>query len=558
MYTADFETIVDSKETRVWAWGICNIDTLDFIHGNLIETFIDHILKQGSQTYYFHNLKFDGQFLISYLLTHDWKHSVSRKLEKQEFSTIISDKNQFYQITLAWKNKKGKIFHIKLRDSFKLLPFSVAKIAENFKLPLGKCKIDYEKYREIGHILTNEEIEYLRGDVEIMARALQIFFSRGLTQMTIGSNALRFYSNLITQKEFDRAFPKQKFDKDIRQSYKGGWTYLKEGYSDAEFDDGIVLDVNSLYPYVLHDKPIPFGEGIYFNGKYVYDKFYPLYVCMIRVNFELKEGFLPTIQLKGNLSFKPTEYVKTSNDEEITICLTCVDLELFLEHYEIYSIEYLSGWKFRASTKMFREYVDYWMKLKIDDEKNGNESGRTIDKLYLNNLYGKFGKNPLQSSKIPYLDENGIVKYKTTKPENNGGIYIPVATFVTAHARFKTISTAQSVYDRFIYADTDSLHLIGTELPNGIEIDQFKLGAWKHENTFKRARFIRAKCYIEEIINKDGTTKLNVKCSGLPKDAIVDVTFDNFHPGFITGKSLKQKVIKGGAYLAPTTFEIKA
>lgn len=74
--------------------------------------------------------------------------------------------------------------------------------------------------------------------------------------------------------------------------------------------------------------------------------------------------------------------------------MTNVDLALFLEHYNVYNIEYHSGWKFRQKTGMFDEYIDYWANVKIDAEKQGNSALREIAKLYLNNLYGKFSKNP--------------------------------------------------------------------------------------------------------------------------------------------------------------------
>lgn len=51
---------------------------------------------------------------------------------------------------------------------------------------------------------------------------------------------------------------------------------------------------------------------------------------MFTCQFELKENYIPTIQLKNNLSFMPTAYLSSSEDEEVTMCLTSVDLELFL------------------------------------------------------------------------------------------------------------------------------------------------------------------------------------------------------------------------------------
>lgn len=313
-----------------------------------------------------------------------------------------------------------------------------------------------------------------------------------------------------------------------------------------------MLDVNSLYPYVMHECFLPYGEGKFFEGKYVEDKLYNLYIQTFTCNFELKKDYLPTLQIKGTLSFVPTEYLTSSAGEDVTLCMTNVDIDLFFEHYDVYNVVWHNGWKFKSSNQMFVDYIDYWMTVKIQAEKDGNNALRTIAKLYLNNLYGKLAKNPRIANKFPYLGEDGIVHYKLSEPEDVAPIYVPAASFITAYARNHTIRAAQSLYDRFIYADTDSLHLLGTEIPKNLKVDKYELGAWKHESTWSSARFIRAKSYCEVI---DG--ELKVTCAGMPKTAISDVTFNNFKPGFITYKNLKQKVVKGGAVLLPSTFEIK-
>ena len=58
--------------------------------------------------------------------------------------------------------------------------------------------------------------------------------------------------------------------------------------------------------------------------------------------------------------------------------------------------------------------------------------------------------------------------------------------------------------NKYIYSDTDSIHSLLSieELKQFCEIDDVKLGAWKHEGTFTKARFVRQKCYIEEINRK--------------------------------------------------------
>lgn len=553
LFTADFETTTDPLDCRVWACGICSIDeTHSFKYGNSLEWFIEFAKNNIGSTFYFHNLKFDGEFILCYLFEHGYKHVTDRKkLKTKTFTTLISDKGQFYSLEICFNKDENKTEKITIYDSLKILPFSVEAIAKGFNLPISKLEIDYDEKREIGHILTPQEIDYLRNDVEIMSRALLTLFNQDLRQMTQGSNALYDYKKIVGKKNFSKWFPIPDYDFDIRQSYKGGFTYCDPRRQGQDIGEGIVLDVNSLYPSVMYYQPLPYGEGIFFEGKYKPDKLYNLYVQMFTCQFELKENYIPTIQLKNNLSFIPTAYLSSSEDEEVTMCLTSVDLELFFEHYHVYNLTWHNGWKFKSTTGLFKEYIDKWNAVKMESTLNGNKAMRTLAKLMLNALYGKFALNPNVQSKIPYYD-NGIIKYTLGEKETRNPIYIPVGTFITAWARHKTITSAQKVYDRFLYADTDSLHLIGTEIPKGLEVDPVKLGTWKHESTFTRARFIRQKTYIEEI---DG--ELNITCAGMPSRCYKHVTWDNFIAGSSFEGKLQLTHVQGGIVLKDIDFTIK-
>ena len=273
---------------------------------------------------------------------------------------------------------------------------------------------------------------------------------------------------------------------------------------------------------------------------------------MLRCNFEIKPNHIPTIQIKGKGSpFIPTEYLTSSAGEDVTLCLTSVDLEIFKTHYNLHNVEYISGWKFKSTNTLFRDYIDKWMKVKIESTVNGNKGMRTLAKLMLNALYGKFALNPKVQSKIPYM-ENGTIKYMLDEPETREPIYIPVGSFITAWARHKTITSAQSVYDRFCYADTDSLHLLGTEIPKELEVDPVKLGAWDHEATFTRARFVRQKTYIEEI---DGN--IHITCAGMPDRCYPQVTWDNFKIGGEYHGKLMPQHVSGGIVLKDVDFKIR-
>lgn len=541
-FTGDFETATwEDDETWVWAWATCEIGNEENLQiGNNIDDFIEYLKKEKNPKVYFHNLKFDGEFLIYWALKHGFTHVQKKEdIKDMTFTTLISDMGQFYSICFYFKKDKNRnVKKITFFDSLKIIPFSVSEIAKSFGLPISKLEIDYKEKREKGHILTDKEKEYIKNDVLIVAKALNQIFNEGLTKMTEGSNALSDFKKIITENKFEHYFINldKKLDEELRKSYKGGFTYLSPEYKEKDVGKGIVLDVNSLYPSVMYQEKYPFGNPVFFKGKYEEDNIYDLYIQVIGCSFKLKKNKIPTIQIKNNMSFIANEYLISSNSEIVILTLTNIDLKLFFEQYNVYDLEYYYGWKFKSKYGMFNNYIDKWITRKNNATIEGNKGQRTLAKLMLNSLYGKFATSLTAQSKNPYLDDD-IIHYSLGDEEEKNGIYLPVSSFITAYARNKTIRTSQAIKDysikkygknKYVYSDTDSIHCLLDieEVKQFCEIDDVKLGAWKHESTFTKARFIRQKCYIEEIKGN-----IEITCAGMPKMCYKYVDFENFRTG---------------------------
>lgn len=557
-YTADFETTTNPNDCRVWAWCIVDVDNFSNNYfGNDIYSFMNKAKELSPCKMDFHNLRFDSQFILSYLLNNGFTYDDDKQAKSMTFNCIINDCNQIYALDITFekkysiKQKKYIYKKLKLYDSFKKLPFKVAKIAKDFKLPIQKLSIDYNAERPIGHQLTKEEKDYVKNDTEIMARALAMRKAQGLNKMTIGADALSSYKKVITKEKFDKYFPSLDYEVDsyLRSAYHGGWTYVNPKYQGQDLGKGYVLDVNSLYPHAMRDNDYPIGQAKHFKGQYQYDDEYPLYVQKFSCTFKIKPNHLPIVQLKNTFRFNPTEYL-TEVDDTVILTMCDVDLKLFLEQYDVYDIIYIDGYKFKSKGGLFTDYIDSWYKVK--EVSQGAE--RTIAKLMLNNLYGKFATNPKVTDKEPYL-ENGVVKYKIHDTLIKDSIYIPVGIWCTAYARNKTIRTAQLVYDNFVYADTDSLHCLGNEIADLLKplVHDTKLGYWKNESNFERARFLKAKTYIEE----DKDKNLLVKCAGMPDNIKDKVTWVNFKVGFKSLGKLIPVNVEGGVVLEDREFTIK-
>lgn len=577
-YVADFETTTKETDCRVWAYAICDVSNNEVVEiGTTIDGFMAWCKKQkDNPKVYFHNLKFDSQFIMSWLFHNGFKHAVeSDEKVSNSFTTMISDKGLYYSVDVIFYKKGKKVKKVTFLDSLKLIPLSVDAIGKAFKLPIQKLSIDYKAHDELpeGSPLTPEETEYLKHDVKIVAHAINYFQSQGLDKMTIGSCALEEYKKSIKKRTFERWFPTPSYHDDVKQSYRGGFTYLNPEFAGKIVGNGVVFDVNSLYPSVMYNSKLPYGNPIFFEGEYKPDPIYCIYTQMLACRFKLKKGKIPTIQIKHSAFFRGNEYLLSSEGEQVVICLNSVDLELFFDHYDVWDLEYLSGWKFKATEGLFTDYIDKWSNNKIKAKEEGNHGLYLISKLFLNSLYGKFGTDTKVKSKIPYLGEDDKIHFYDGETEYRDGVYIAMASFITSYARYKTITAAQTVMDmynqgksnvQFVYADTDSLHCVcpNHELPVGLDIDPVKLGAWKYESKFNKAKFLRQKCYIEnsteDVYNDNPEYELKVTVAGMPSSCHDQVTFKNFNIGATYTGKLQPKIVQGGVVLRDVDFTIKA
>ena len=563
-FTADFETSTwDLEETWVWAWSLCDIENPENVDvGNSIDEFFERIKKEENPYVYFHNLKFDGEFILYYLIKNGYEWVEGKEKRNNTFSTLISDMGLFYSIEVYFEvGKKTK--KVTFIDSLKIINQTVESMPKTFKIPENKLSIDYNLPREKGHVLTDEEIAYVKNDVVIVAKALKYLFDMGLTKMTAGSNALSEYKEIMVINRFRNLYKPLNYDidKDIRKAYRGGFTYCNPYYKNKSVGSGEVLDVNSLYPSVMYKEILPFGEPFFFEGKYVEDKVYPLYIQRLTCCFKIKDGKIPTIQIKHS-RFIDNEYLTDSGIEPVALTLTSIDLKLFLEQYDVWELNYISGWKFKGMRGLFTKYIDKWIKVKNDATISGNKGMRQVAKIMLNSLYGKFATSLDVQGKIPYLEDD-VVKYRLGEKTTKAGVYLPMGAFITAYARDKTIRTSQAIkdysiakygVDLYCYSDTDSIHTLLPieELEQFCEIDDVELGAWKHESHFDRAKFIRQKTYLEEI-----NGEIQITCAGLPQRCYDQVTWDNFKEGLKVDGKLAFHHVKGGVILVETEFTIK-
>ena len=576
-YIADLETVVYDGQTETEAWASALVDITApndigsvIIHHSLSETLRYLEVQDEDAILYYHNLKFDGQFWLYYLL-HDlhFKQNLiqvdpntvemgdSRQLNNNEVVYCISDMGQWYTITFKYRGHKYT-----LKDSLKLLPFSVKVIGKAFQTQHQKLEMEYEGKRFAGCDITPQEQEYIANDVLVVKEALTTMFEQGHKDLTIGTCCLKEYKNIAGHYEFDTLFPRLDLidipldygatnaDEYIRKSYRGGWCYLVKGAENKRYHNGTTADVNSLYPSMMSSQSgnkYPYGKPYFFKGdipeKVIkHDRYY---FIRFRCRFYLKDGMLPFIQIKHNKLYRSTEMLETSDvrdrktgkyfsqyrtpdgelhDTIVELTMTCTDWILFQEHYNIYDLEILDGCWFFCMKGMFDDYINKYKEIKMTSK----GALRQIAKLFLNNLYGKLATSPISSFKYAYEREDESLGYHVQLESNKDPVYIAGGSAITSYSRNFTIRAAQKNYhgaDKrgFKYADTDSIHcdLAPSEI-EGIRVDDNDFCAWKLESCWDEALFIRQKTYVEHVTHEDlkpiAEPYYNIKCAGMPEN----------------------------------------
>lgn len=580
-FVCDFETTVYKGQTSTEVWASASVemykDNVNIFH-SIGEQYNYFIEQNCNIVAYYHNLKFDGSFWLSYLLVDleynqaynkigegdlsiEWKNE--KDMDNKTFKYSISDKGQWYSITIKVNNHI-----IEIRDSLKLLPFSVKRIGESFKTKHKKLEMEYKGFRYAGCNITDDEKKYIANDVLVVKEALEIMFDEGHNKLTIGSCCLSEYKNICrkstkNQLEYNEMYPdiyeinldvtKFKYvnaGEYIRKSYRGGWCYLVKGKENKIYTKGTTADVNSLYPSMMSSESgnkYPIGIPHFWKGNFIpcealaQNKYY---FVRIKTRFYLKPNMLPFIQIKNNLLYKSTEMLETSDvydsktkqyythykdingnmtDTRVELTLTMTDYELIKEHYELVDFEILDGCWFYSQIGIFDEYIDKYKKIKMESK----GAKRELAKLFLNNLYGKMASNEDSSFKFAYIKEDKSIGFVPIAETNKKAGYIPVGTAITSYARNFTIRAAQKNYHGvnkrgFIYADTDSIHCdLEPQQISGIKVHDKNFCCWKLESCWDTAVFTRQKTYIEHVTHEDlekiDRPYYNIKCAGMPQ-----------------------------------------
>lgn len=482
------------------------------------------VVHEKVNTIYLHNFaRFDGILLFRHLVLNH---------KEYEYKGLMRD-NMLYEIAVYSKSSKRRRVLFRFRDSLHLLPGKLASLANNLCPELGvKGSIDHDMV-SVNNLESNKKdnIAYLKQDILILGGILQkaqdIYYNMFNvdieSRLTVTSLALSIYrKQYYDDKNKAIYIPNRNQDSFIRRGYYGGHTDTYIPYGKELY----YYDVNSLYPFVMKEFPMPGGKPVWHRDltKMRLEDMFGFIEAFIICPSGMKRPFLPSRKRDDTLLFPTGKFVDVYFTEELKYAETL--------GYLVYPI---SGYLFDKMETPFKEFVSTIAESRNEARKEGNESLAYVYKILMNSLYGRFGINPKctmteicdddrlsllkrLSGFIDFykLDDNiNITKYKINidgkhtdrwQPPSNSAIQISAA--ITAYARrymYEYISR-----DDCYYTDTDSV-VLGQPLPDEL-ISSSVLGKFKLEHHISEGYFLAPKAYY--ISTKDDDHVIRYKGAG--------------------------------------------
>lgn len=484
-------------------------------------TMLQSYLHKGKTLYVFgHNIGFDIRVLnLPFLFD---------KLKWSSQPPIINNRMFIWRV----QTPQGNIAFV---DTANYGVISVAQLGEDLHYP--KLHIDFRTKD------TEKLFEYCQRDVEVIEKFMQdyILFIRsnnlGTFRLTLASQALTAWRTRFMQNDVYLHMNDVISDFE-RTAYHGGRTECFR-IGKLPKHDYYYLDVNSMYPYVMKNFPMPtklvgYSEKIDINKlPTIFSKYYIIADCIIDTDINA----FPLVY-EDRLVFPIGKYRVTLHHSE---------LEYAYEHG--YLVKILGASLYQKAI-IFSEYVDFFYMVKVNATKEGNVSWRYISKLFLNSLYGKMGQ--LKPNRIEIKGEfpkdilrqtgyNTVLKVHTDeiiwfgrgwieyKKGESTYSFPAIAGAVTAYARMTLFNyIAQAGKSNVFYCDTDSLITNKTGYNNvGDKISSSDLGKLKLE---KRSSTLQIWGNKDYKFGKETKTKgISHKAKKVSDDEWEQLQFQGFH-----------------------------
>lgn len=361
----------------------------------------------------------------------------------------------------------------------------VSKKGKFFSFTVNLSKRNSARFFDISNLL-RENCRMIMSDNQLFDILCE-YDRRRLCKVTAGAASMEAFVS-GDWKWYASKFPQlgSEVKESLHDAYIGGFILAHEG----AYGKAIDVDCNSMYPSILRDEWLPYGEPEAYEGKYERNDDMPLHCDEITFRAELKPDGYPFL-LDSRSVYGLNRLVSTRG--YVTRVLTDVDQRLLFENYDVTVYQYVRGWKFRRSKGFFQSFVDEWGSIK----QRATGVRRQMAKLVMNALVGKMASLPKGSVMIPSSDDGVTLQWDVTKRDESNlkSDYMPVPMWVNACARRKLMAVCHANASRLLYANTDGCILSGWELPKSCDIHATELGKWKISARYERLTILGVNRY---------------------------------------------------------------
>lgn len=562
-YCCDFETITPNtlyfkkhQDTKVILVSIKQYGGDKYFNFISLNEWWKWVLDlEQSCTFFFHNLTFDGDFIIKFLVNEKNFSIDYNTNNKNKVIELFKNQGKIYYFRIKFKkrckDKKLKNIQLVFRCSYLLLSSSINALGKDLGINkfegIEPSKIktfyDREPFNSIDEV-DKEYLDYCNRDVLIMEKALQIFETsikeptkigdvNIFHYLTVGSLAMGIIKNYYLY-WYNKNKPTKIGLKISQESYKllkpffyGGYTQFNEKYQKepSKVDNGYFIDIVSAYPFQM-TQALPYGEVLFtkpLTNNYVE-------WCIVKVKYaKLKEKYWNVPTLK-NWKFEGSErYVRELKNFKCFYCKE--ELDIICEMYDMEIDDIISIYQLKAP--YLKEYIEDLFFYKEKYKNQGKKNQALSFKILLNSSYGKlatramfnsliFTKEELKNGEKIRVDEKDYEVLHTSQYEDIGEfkaytikplkeklylMNIGAAAYITAKQRVYLWQQIIDIgADKFIYSDTDSIACENPDISK-IKIGK-KLGEWELEKQFNLFGVYGAKKYMS--FQDDKLTKIGM------------------------------------------------
>lgn len=441
--------------------------------------------------------------------------------KKLEERYLKKDLDSGYNRTELYKSKEefhndGNEREYLLQDIYTLFAYH-KELEQYFERPNWKLTVGSTVYEEwistFGTKLLNKKLELGHAEYKILKRGAKRVVYKGRTYNTKEIRK-KLINEIIPTDWLDKPYSEDKtIHQELYEWYDGGITRVNEDYRGQYVDDITFIDINSSYPsQMVKDVNVPYGRGIKGDVKSHPFKFYTLIPKKKIVN---KKG-LPFLH---NIYASKREYLKVLKPNT-AYKFTSITYERFLKYYECnredYELVVNFSFKQIKIKTFFEEFITKWYDVKEQASLDGNEILKIIAKLFMNNLYGKYGTKSVRDSQLWNQFTKEWEKYET---ELSSKYYLPLGIVIAELGRMSLVDAVDYNHDEFVYCDTDSIAVTGFKIENykNVELHPSKLGKWdiEFDNAYGIVR--RPKQYLL----KNNTSKVKLAFAGINFNRLV-------------------------------------